>query len=64
MNQFNVRTAFPSGLVRSYVDFLLSFDYPLWVLIPFKVIEKVSGANGILNTLLAQEMLTLKTTYI
>ena len=25
-------TAFPSGLARSYLDFLLSFDYPLRVL--------------------------------
>ena len=40
MYYFDVRIAFPSGLVRSYLDFLLSFDYPLRVLIPFKVIAK------------------------
>ena len=45
-------TAFPSGLAKSYLDFLLSFDYPLRVLIPSKVIAK------------AQEMLTMKTSYI
>ena len=27
--KFDVRIAFPSGLARSYLDFLLSFDYPL-----------------------------------
>ena len=37
MNQFDVRTAFPSRLVKSYLDFLLSFDYPIRVLIPFKL---------------------------
>ena len=47
----NVMTAFHSGLVRSYVDFILSFDYPLWVLIPFKVIAKASRESSILNTL-------------
>ena len=45
--------AFPSGLVRSYLDFLLSFDYPLRVLIPFKVIAKASRTSGVLNTLLS-----------
>ena len=29
MYQFDVRTAFPSGLVRSYLDVLLPFYYPL-----------------------------------
>ena len=41
--------AFPSGLIRSYVDFLLSFDYPLRVLISFKVIAKASRTSGILK---------------
>ena len=64
MNWFNVRIAFPSGLVRSYLDFLLSFGYPLRVVIHFKVIAKASRANGILNTLYTREMLTMKTSYI
>ena len=64
MNWSDVRIAFPSGLVRSYLDFLLSFDYPLRVLISFKVIAKASKASGILNTLQAREMLTMKTSYI
>ena len=51
MNQFDVRIAFPSGLARSYLDFLLSFDYPLRVILPFKVIAKASRMTGILNTL-------------
>ena len=51
MNQFDVRIAFPSGLARSYLDFLLSFDQPLRVLIPLKVIAKASRTSGILNTL-------------
>ena len=42
MNWFDVRIAFPSGLVRSYPDFLLSFDYALRVLIPFKIIANTS----------------------
>ena len=56
MNWFDVRIAFPSELVRSYPDFLLSFDYPLRVLIPFKLIAEANRTNGILNTLQAQEM--------
>ena len=36
MNWFDVRVAFPSGLVRSNLDFLLSYDYPHSVLIPLK----------------------------
>ena len=60
MNKFDVRIAFPSGLAKSYLDFLLSFDYPLRVLIPFKVIAKTSRTSGILNTLSTQEMLTMK----
>ena len=36
MNQSDVRIAFPYGLTRSYLDFLLSFDNPFIVLIPFK----------------------------
>ena len=36
MNWFDVNVAFSSGLVKSYNDFLLSYDYPLRVLIPFK----------------------------
>ena len=48
MNQFDVRIAFSSGLVRSYLDFLLSFDYPLRVLVPFKVIAKARRTSGIL----------------
>ena len=51
MSWFDVRVAFPSGLERSYLDFLLSYDYPLRVLIPFKIIVKASSASGILNTL-------------
>ena len=51
MNQFDVRIAFASGLARSYLDFLLSFDYPLRVLIPLKVIAKASRTSGILNNL-------------
>ena len=47
---FDARVAFPSGLVRSYLDFLLFYDYPLRVLIPFKVIAKASSTSGILNT--------------
>ena len=35
----------------SYFDFLLSFDYPLKVILPFKVIAKASRATGILNAL-------------
>ena len=46
MNYFDVRIAFPSGLTRSYLDFLLSFDYPLRVLIPFEVIAKASRTSG------------------
>ena len=64
MNWFDVMTAFPSGLARSYLDFLLSFDYPLRVLIPLKVIAKASRTSGILKTLQAQEMLTMKASYI
>ena len=64
MNQFDVRIAFPSGLVRSYLDFLSSFDYPLRVLIPFQVIANASRTSGISNTLLAREMLIMKTSYI
>ena len=56
--------AFPSGLARSYLDFLLSFDYPLRVLIPLQVIANTSKDSGILNTFWAQEMLTMKTSYI
>ena len=51
MNLLDVRIAFPSGLVSSYLDLLLSFDYPLRVLIPFNLIAKASRASGILNTL-------------
>ena len=47
----DVRIAFPSGLARSYLDFHFSFDYPLRVLIPFKVIAKASRTSGILNIL-------------
>ena len=64
MDWFDVRIAFPSGLVRSHLDFLLSFDYPLMVLIPFEVIAKASRASGTLNTLQAREMLTTKTSYV
>ena len=60
----DVRTAFPSGLARSFLDFLLSFYYPLRVLIPFKLIAKASRISDILNTLLAREMLTIKTNHI
>ena len=44
MNQFDVRIAFPSGLARSYLDFLLSFDYPLRVLIPLRAFIGVETA--------------------
>ena len=64
MNSFDVRIGFLSGLARSYIDFLLPFDYPLRVLIPFKVIAKASRASGILNALKEQGMLTIKTSYI
>ena len=47
MNQFDVRIAFPSGLAKSYLD--CSFDYPLRLLIPFKVIAKASKTSGILK---------------
>ena len=61
MNQSDVRIPFPSGIARLYLDFLLSFDYLLSVLIPLTVIAKASRTSGILNIL---EMLTLKTSYI
>ena len=61
---FGVRVAFLSGLVKSYFYFLLSYDYPLRVLIPFKVIAKASSTRGILNTFEARETLTMKTSYI
>ena len=64
MNCFDVRIAFPFRLVRSYLGFVLSFDYPLRVLIPFKVIAKTSRMSGILNTLQVGEMLTMKAIYI
>ena len=64
MHKFDVRIAFPSGLVRSYLDFLLSFDYHLRALIPLKAIIKSSSASGILSTLKTQEMLTMKISYI
>ena len=51
MNWFGVRVASRSGLIRSYLDFLLSYDYPLRVFILFKIIAKASSTNGILNTL-------------
>ena len=54
MKKFDVRIAFPSGLVRSYLDFLLSFDYPL---------KEASRTSGILNAFQEQEMLTMKTRY-
>ena len=47
MSWLDVRVAFPSGLVRSYLDFLLSFDYPLKVLIPLKVIAKASSTRNV-----------------
>ena len=43
--------SFSLGLAKSYLDFLLSFDHPLRVLIPLKVIAKASRTSGILNTL-------------
>ena len=52
MIYFDVRIGFPSGLVKSYLDFLLSFNYPLGVLIPLNVIAKESRSSGFLNTLL------------
>ena len=63
MNQFDIRIAFPYELARSYLDFLLSFDYPLRVLIAFKVIAKASRTSGILNILQARKMLTMKTSH-
>ena len=38
-------------IVRSYLDFLLSFDYPLRALILFKVFAKASRAGDVLNTI-------------
>ena len=49
--KFDVRIAFPSELARSYLGFLLSFDYPLRVVISLKIIAKASRTSGILNTL-------------
>ena len=49
MNQFDVRIDLPSGLLRSFLDFLLSFNYALRVSIPFKVIAKASRTSGILK---------------
>ena len=49
MKSFDVRVAFPFGLVRSYLDFLLSYDYPVRVLIPFKIIAKAGRTSGILK---------------
>ena len=46
---FDVRIAFPPGLARSYLDFLLSFDYPLRVLIRLNVIANASRTSGIFN---------------
>ena len=60
MNWPDVRIAFPSGLVRSYLDFPLSFDYSLRVLIPFKVIAKASRTSGVI----LREMLTMKASCI
>ena len=51
MNQFDVRIAFPSGQARSYLDFLLSFDCPLRVLTPLKVVAKASRTSGIFTAL-------------
>ena len=42
MNYFDVMIALPSGLVRSYLDFLLSFDYPLRVIIPVSTLRHAS----------------------
>ena len=54
MSWFDVRVAFPSGLVRSYLDFILSYDCRLR-----------ARSTSILNTLYqAREMLTMKTSYI
>ena len=64
MNWPDVRIAFPSGLVRSCIDFLLSFDYSLRILIPFTVTAKASRTSGVSNTLQAREVLTMKTSYI
>ena len=50
--------AFPSGLTRSCLDLLLSFNYPLRVLIPFKIIAKESRSTR------AREILTMKTSYV
>ena len=50
MNWLDVRIAFPSGLVRSYLDFPLYIDYLLRILFPFKVIAKASRASGILRS--------------
>ena len=48
MNFSDVRIAFPSGLIRSYLDFLLSFDYPLRVL--RGVLFIVRAGSGIIKT--------------
>ena len=59
MNWFDVRVAFSSGLVRSYLDFLLilSCVYPLRVLISFKIIALQRQAEGVVFK-------TMKTRYI
>ena len=64
MNYFDVRIAFPLDWQDHILIFFLSFDYPLRVLIALKVIVKASRTSGILNTLCAQKMLTMKTSYI
>ena len=38
MSWFDVRVGFPFGLLRSYLDFLLPYDNPFRVLLPFKII--------------------------
>ena len=64
MNWFDIRITFPSALVRSYLDFLLSFDYPHGVLIPFKVIAKDKQNKWYFKYPLSTKMLTMKTIHI
>ena len=56
--------SFPLWTRRSYLDFLLSFNYPLRVLFLLKVIAKANRKSSTLNTIEAREMLTMETSYI
>ena len=51
-------------IVRSYLDFLLSFNYPLRVLILFKLIAKANRASGITKTSYISHVLLLELKYV